>query len=892
MIPLKRPTAQGRSGGGVVVDVEALEPRRLLSATTNNGAILDLNISRMLGGQQEGTIAINPTNPNNLFASANNLNGPGLFAGVSMDGGASWNGRLIGAGSDGLVSACCDSMARFDRFGDLFVSYLAEPTNSIQIVMSRDGGQTFTRLANFGGDVDRPALAVGPSSIWVTFLQGSDVVVSGATIRGPGDVGSFSALQTLTTSSTDNIRGLAVAPGGQVLLAYPRPVGNVSQIVVQVDPDGTGNNPFGPPIVVGSTNVGESDAIPPQSVRTIDSAVNLAFDTSNGPFRGRVYLIYTDEFPRASGNTNIMLRFSDNNGATWSAATKLNDDTTVNSQFFPDIAVDPATGFVAASWYDARNDHGIPGQGSVDTTVNNDVQFWGAFGTPTAAGVSFKPNFQISAGTSSATSTQDQNEFGDYTGIDFVNGRFYPVWADNSNSTGDNPNGALGALNLYTAAVPADFTPPSAALSIAPAVTTAGGATADITITYSDDVALDPSTLNAGDIRVSRGGLVLSVANISVATAGQTKVVTYTLSAPGGTWDVADDGIYAVEVLGGQVRDWIGNANPGGVLGTFAVGITPPPVIVAPATAHSILVAPDRGGGPNIRIFDAAGNLLQSYFAYDVNYLGGVRVALGDINGDGTPDVITAPEAGAPSNVRVFNGIDGQPLPGPLGSFLAFDPGFLGGLYLAAGDVNGDGKSDIIVGADAGAGPNVVIFDGATGQPFRSFFAYDPAFLGGVRVAAGDVTGDGRADIITGSGSATPHVRIFNGLTSAMIASFFAYDPGFQQGIFVAAGDVNGDGRADVITGTGVGPPHIKAFNIIDFFNPPILASFFAYDTRFQGGVRVAAGDINGDGAAEILTGSGPGAAHVRAFTAAGTAVASFFAYDGFNAGIYIAGTA
>ena len=83
-------------------------------------------------------------------------------------------------------------------------------------------------------------------------------------------------------------------------------------------------------------------------------------------------------------------------------------------------------------------------------------------------------------------------------------------------------------------------------------------------------------------------------------------------------------------------------------------------------------------------------------------------------------------------------------------------------------------------------------------------------------------------------------MRIFDGTSGAIIASFFAYDPGFQQGIYVAAGNVDGDGRADVITGTGVGPPHVKAFDIIDFYNPPLLASFFAYGSSFQGGVRVA----------------------------------------------------
>src|SRR5436190_14030042 len=116
--------------------------------------------------------------------------------------------------------------------------------------------------------------------------------------------------------------------------------------------------------------------------------------------------------------------------------------------------------------------------------------------------------------------------------------------------------------------------------------------------------------------------------------------------------------------------------------------------------------------------------------------------------------------------------------------------------YVAAGDVNKDGFADIITAPDLGGGPLVNVFDGKTGATLLSFNAYDPAFRGGVRVAAGDTNGDGFADIITGPGyGGGPLVRIFDGRTGAGLLSYNAYAGSFVGGIFVAAGDVDGDGK-------------------------------------------------------------------------------------------------
>lgn len=316
---------------------------------------------------------------------------------------------------------------------------------------------------------------------------------------------------------------------------------------------------------------------------------------------------------------------------------------------------------------------------------------------------------------------------------------------------------------------------------------------------------------------------------------------------------------------------------------------------------HGLSIQPDGlvvtgagpGGGAHVIATDAfTGATRFSFFAFD-NFSGGVRVASGDVTGDGIADIVAGAGPGGTPHVRVFDGVTGGQIAGPLGSFLAYDAAFGGGVFVAVGDVTADGFDDIITGAGAGGGPHVRVVNGATGAEIRSFFAYDAAFAGGVRVGAGDVNGDALADVITGAGpGGGPHVLAFSGADNGTLASFFAYTPAFGGGVFVAGDDVNGDAFADIITGADAGGgPHVLAYDGKNVGN--ILTSFFAYDPSLSAGVRVSAADVNADGRPDIITGPGsPLAPTVRVFDVpTQTVLRTFSAYDpAFLGGVFVGG--
>lgn len=272
--------------------------------------------------------------------------------------------------------------------------------------------------------------------------------------------------------------------------------------------------------------------------------------------------------------------------------------------------------------------------------------------------------------------------------------------------------------------------------------------------------------------------------------------------------------------------------------------------------------------------------------AYEANYQEGVRVALGDLNGDGVPELITAPGRNRAAQIRVFDVTSGAEL--TQYRFNAFDAGFIGGVYVAVGDVDGDGHQDII--ASSGRGPsdvrvyrnNIATNPSApfAGAAIRQFSPYGTQFIGGATVAAADMTGDGKVELIIGSGTGSrATVRTYNVSANATsytpLREYLPFDAEFRGGIFVSAGRINGDGVPDIIVTQG--PSGDARVELFDGQSGASFANFDGYtDASTTAPIRGAGADLDGDGVIErIVTSQGPDGRTnlVRGFTTAGALV-------------------
>jgi hypothetical protein len=282
------------------------------------------------------------------------------------------------------------------------------------------------------------------------------------------------------------------------------------------------------------------------------------------------------------------------------------------------------------------------------------------------------------------------------------------------------------------------------------------------------------------------------------------------------------------------------------------------PSVVPP---NALVLGASAGSDPFVVVINTNTNQeVFRFMPFEQSFRGGVSVAVGDLVGDETPDIVVAAASQGGPRVAIYDGATGQVAK----DFFVFEPTFTGGVSVAVGDVNGDGANDLVVGAGTGGGPRVVALDVETGNTLHDFFAFEHTFRGGVNVSAGDVNGDGRADLIIGAAlGGAPRVMAFDGTdTGNILLNFFAYDSKFRDGVNVSAADVTGDGVADLLIGTGTGgAPHVR---VIAGADGAEVMNFFAFDHNLRGGAKVAAVDTTGDGTADTLVVGTPG--HLRRF--------------------------
>ena len=419
--------------------------------------------------------------------------------------------------------------------------------------------------------------------------------------------------------------------------------------------------------------------------------------------------------------------------------------------------------------------------------------------------------------------------------------------------------------------------------------------------------SLDPIPLTVGDaetppdqLRVtatSSNPALVPDAGLAVTGTGATRTLTVSLAR----------GLTGSATITVTVTDGGGMATTASF--TVTVGSGPNPGPSPGSAAPAVLVGyrqfaagADRGGSPTVTAYNQDQSTRYTVPVFDPSFTGGVRTAAADFNGDGVADIVVGTGPGGASHVRILDGVDQHEL-------FALDPfeaSFTGGVYVAAGDVTGDGIPDLIVTPDEGGGPRVRVFSGAGFGLVIDFYGIDdPNFRGGARAAVGDVNADGVGDLIVAAGfQGGPRVAGFDGKSLAtgtpvkIFGDFFAFEQTLRNGVFLTVGDVNGDGYADVVAGGGPGGgPRVTVFDGRSLLagQSNTVADFFAGDPGNRGGIRVAVKDLDGDTRADLLVGSGSGAGSaVTAYTgkslAGGnpTAAFDFDAFPGFSGGVFV----
>lgn len=304
--------------------------------------------------------------------------------------------------------------------------------------------------------------------------------------------------------------------------------------------------------------------------------------------------------------------------------------------------------------------------------------------------------------------------------------------------------------------------------------------------------------------------------------------------------------------------------------GTFGWAVADMADIDGDGVKEAIIGAPMFGSSPRsvgqVYVYSGrTGALLRTFTGSAGNWQLGYAVAdAGDVDADGVHDIV----AGAPilgnGRAQVYSGATGALLWTVTGEVTGDR---FGSAVCSAGDVDGDGHADFVVGAPSHAGKGkVYVYSGATSALIRSFDGTTGSAFGIGLALAGDVNGDGKADIIVGAqhGGTSPFGRayVYSGGDGSLLLPPLAPDQptSSQFGTFfvAGAGDVNGDGIVDLYVGdyadTTNGPGSGKAY-VFSGADGSLIRTFIGAAGAGLGPGR-SAGDINRDGYSDLIIGS------------------------------------
>ncbi|MFA5129842.1 MAG: L,D-transpeptidase family protein [Patescibacteria group bacterium] len=264
-----------------------------------------------------------------------------------------------------------------------------------------------------------------------------------------------------------------------------------------------------------------------------------------------------------------------------------------------------------------------------------------------------------------------------------------------------------------------------------------------------------------------------------------------------------------------------------------------------------------------------------SFPTFEKTYLRGGYLASGDVNGDGKDEIIVGSGIGRINEVRVYS-TDGK----QLSSFQPYPTWFSGGVRVAVIDMNGDGNADIVTAPGPGIESRIEIFDAAGKKSVNEALAYPKTFLGGVHIASGDVNRDSKPDIIVAPGSGGgPHVRVFDANLQDENMDTFVFDAKMTDGVNIAV--IHTPWGDQLVAGPeSWSEPLVRRFSF-DQNGGRLDQEFYAFASSSHSGVTLGAHDLDGDGNDEIVTAQNGGTVpEVRFYDAYGSLFAKAMLKD------------
>jgi hypothetical protein len=442
------------------------------------GSVFDVRANQNTAADQhEPSLAVDPTNPNNVLAAAKDWRtGPKqVWYYRSTDGGSTW--------SDGYPDLMpvelpnqSDPVVTFDADGRAYLAVLGYNQNDfgvggVFVARSEDKGRTWGKatLVHPNTDtvfndkewmtVDRSHNAATRGTVYVTWTRFTQVsprsergeIVISRSIDGGA---TFSQPRSVSAPAQSNVQGSypAVGPDGAVTVLYydgdsaaeqeEAPGGD--ELVLQ-QPGGAlyvvrstdGGATFGSPVLVASV------VRPPSTLPTSGFRIFVLPTLAVDPNSGMLYATWNDY---ASNDSDVLLSSSRDGGANWSRPVRVNDDTTGSDQFFP-TAVVASDGSLHVTWLDRRGDPA-------------NVRYVPYYARSTDGGATFSRNVPLSATSSDPAVGFEGTLIGDYNAIDVSadGSRVYTAWVDTRG----------GDQDIYFAAFPNNPDLPSVPVATPP----------------------------------------------------------------------------------------------------------------------------------------------------------------------------------------------------------------------------------------------------------------------------------------------------------------------------------------------------------------------------------------------------------------------------------------